>query len=57
MIRKPTNQKQYAFNRQMTAKEQYRKENDIVFQRLALLLVFVILVTLCLGAGWLWLIA
>ena len=57
MIRKPTNQKQYAFNRQMTAKERYRKENDIVFQRLALLLIFVILVTLCLGAGWLWLIA
>jgi hypothetical protein len=57
MIRKPTNQKQYAFNRQMTAKERYRKENDIIFQRLALLLVFVLLVTLCLGAGWLWLVA
>jgi len=57
MIRKPTNQKQYAFNRQMTAKERYRKENDIIFQRLALLLVIVILVTLCLGAFWIWLIA
>jgi ABC-type cobalamin transport system permease subunit len=57
MIRKPTNQKQYAFNRQMTAKQQYKRENDIVLQRLTLLLVFVILVTLCLGAAWLWLIA
>jgi hypothetical protein len=56
MIRKPTNQKQYAFNRQLTAKERYKRENDILFQRATLLLVFVILVTLCLGAAWLWLI-
>ena len=55
MIRKPSTQKPY--NPRTIARQQYRKENDILFQRLALLLAIVLLVTLCLGAGWLWLIA
>jgi len=41
----------------MLARQQYRKENDILFQRLAWLLAIVLLVTLCLGAFWIWLIA
>jgi len=55
MIRKPSTQKPY--NYRMLARQQYRKENDILFQRLAWLLAIVLLVTLCLGAFWIWLIA
>jgi cell division septal protein FtsQ len=55
MIRKPSTQNKY--NLRATAREQYRRENDIILQRMTWLLAFLLLVTLCLGAGWLWLIA